>query len=163
MGAHHFDIAQWALHRSTSGPVKVEPPEGKATQGLKFTYDDGVEMYHGGPADCTFEGTGGTIYVSRGQLRSKPKDIVEAPLGPDDLRVYPSSDHHKNWLECVRSRQEPICPAEVGHRSATVCHLGNIGYRLRRALHWDPVHERFVDDAEANKLVDREPREPWKL
>ena len=163
MGAHHFDIAQWALHRSTSGPVKVEPPEGKGTRGLKFTYDDGVEMFHGGPTDCTFEGTGGTIYVSRGALRSKPADIVEVPLGPDDVRLYPSTDHRKNWLECVRSRQEPICPAEVGHRSATVCHLANIGYWLRRPLRWDPVHEQFRDDAEANKLVDRELRAPWKL
>ena len=68
-----------------------------------------------------------------------------------------------NWLECVRSGKETICPAEVGHRSASICHLANIGYRLRRALRWDPAKEKFVDDAEADKLLDREPRAPWRL
>jgi predicted dehydrogenase len=163
MGAHHFDIAQWALDMDSSGPVKVEPPEGKATSGLKFTYASGVVMYHGGPADCVFEGTEGTILVSRNKLESQPADILKQPLGAKDHHVYPSSDHRKNWLECIRSKKECICPAEVGHRSATVCHLGNIGYWLRRPLTWDPVKEQFVGDEEANRLVDREPRAPWKL
>ena len=87
---------------------------------------------------------------------------MKTPIGEKEWHVYPSTNHKRNWLECVRSRKETICPAEVGHRSATVCHLGNIGYRLRKPLHWDPVKEQF-DDAEANKLVSREPRAKWKL
>ena len=161
MGAHHFDIAQWALGMDKSGPVKIEPPV-KGISGLKFTYANGIEMFHGGPADCTFEATEGTIFVSRGKLWSKPEKIVQQPLAPGDLRCYPSSNHHKNWIECIRSRQDPICTAEIGHRSASICHLANIGYQLRRPLRWDPAKERFDDDA-ANKLVDRELRGAWKL
>jgi predicted dehydrogenase len=163
MGAHHFDIAQWAMDMDAGGPVKVEPPAGKETTGLKFTYASGVEVIHGGPSGCTFEGADGTIYVDRDKLQSTPKEVLEKPLGDKDVRLYTATDHRANWLECIRSRKAPICPAEVGHRSATVCHLGNIGYQLRRALTWDPAKERFVDDDEANKLVARAMRAPWKF
>jgi predicted dehydrogenase len=163
MGAHHFDIAQWALAMSLSGPVKIEPPSSGAKTGLKFTYASGVEMFHGARTDCIFEGTDGVIEVSRGHLASKPESIVKTPLGPDEVRLYPSNNHRANWLECIRSGAEPICPAEVGQRSAAVCHLANIGYRLGRALTWDPARERFVENEEANKLLDREPRAPWRL
>jgi predicted dehydrogenase len=163
MGAHHFDIAQWALGMDGSGPVKVEPPAGKKTTGLKYTYVNGVVMIHGGPGGCTFEGSEGTIYVDRDKLESKPASILMEKLGERDVQLYHAYNHRKNWLECIRSRKETICPAEVGHRSATVCHLGNIGYWLRTPLQWGPVKERFVDNDEANKWVDRALREPWKL
>jgi len=162
MGAHHFDIAQWALGMDESGPVKIDPPPGSETTGLKYTYANGIVMFHGGPSGCTFEGTEGTIYVDRDRLESKPEDIVKRPIGGKDVHLYRATDHHKNWIECIRNRKQPICPAELGQRSATICHLGNIGYRLRRSLRWDPVEERFIDDAEANKLVDEELRGPWK-
>jgi predicted dehydrogenase len=163
MGAHHFDIAQWALGMDGSGPVKVEPPTGKTITGLRFTYANGVEMYHGGPTDCLFEGSDGTIAVSREKIESTPEGILKQPFDTTDLRLNPATDHRKNWLECIRNRKEPIATAEIGHRSATICHLGNIGYQLRRPLRWDPVKEQFVKDDEANKLVDRALREPWKL
>jgi predicted dehydrogenase len=163
MGAHHFDIAQWALDMDNSGPVKIEPPGGKEKTGLKYTYANGVEMFHGGPSGCTFEGSEGTIYVDRDKLESKPKAILEQSLGEKDVKLYKADDHRKNWLECIVSKKVTICPAEVGHRSASVCHLGNLGYQLRRVLKWDPEKERFVDDEEANKLVSREMRKPWKL
>jgi predicted dehydrogenase len=162
-GAHHFDIAQWALDMDHSGPVKIEPPEGKKTTGLKFTYANGVEMFHGGPGGCLFIGTQGTIYVDRGELSSAPQKILKERLDKNAKRVYHATDHKKNWLECIRSKKETICPAEVGHRSATVCHLANIAYQLGRALRWDPEKEQFVKDGEANKLVDHPLREPWKL
>jgi predicted dehydrogenase len=162
MGAHHFDIAQWALDMDASGPVKIEPPAGDATSGLKFTYANGVEMFHGGPADCTFEGELGTINVSRGKLESNPAEILTA-LGERDWHVPASDNHARNWLDAIKSRQRPICDVEVGHRSATVCHLANLGYQLHRPLAWDPEKERFVNDDEANGLLNREPREPWKV
>jgi hypothetical protein len=120
-------------------------------------------MFHGGPSGCTFEGTEGVIYVDRGKIESMPKDILEKPLGDKDVTLYTATDHRKNWLECVVGKKATICPAEVGHRSASVCHLGNIGYQLRRALKWDPEKEQFVGDDEANKLVARPMREPWTL
>jgi predicted dehydrogenase len=161
MGAHHFDIAQWALDMDQSGPVRIEPPSGDATSGLKFVYSNGVEMYHGGPDGCTFEGTRGKLYVNRPILQAEPAGLVEEPLGDDAVRVYHANDHRRNWIECVRNDRPCICPAEVGHRSATVCHLGNIAYRLRRALDWDPRAEVFVNDDEANQLLSYEPRQPW--
>lgn len=163
MGAHHFDIAQWALGMDNSGPVKIEPPEDKATTGLKFTYANGVVMHHGGPSGCTFEGTKGTLYVDRGKIESNPANILEAKIGPDDFHVEPADNHHRNWLDAIRSRKRPICDVEIGHRSATVCELGQIGYDLHRPLNWDPVKERFVNDDDANKLLSRPLRDPWKL
>jgi predicted dehydrogenase len=162
MGAHHFDIAQWALDMDGSGPVKIEPPA-KGNHGLKFTYATGVEMSHGGPSGCTFVGTHGWIYVDRNMNQSQPAGILKDPLGEKAKRVYHATDHRGNWLECIRSDKETICPAEVGHRSATVCMLGNIGYWLRRPLRWDPKDERFIDDDGANKELSRGMRSPWKL
>jgi predicted dehydrogenase len=164
MGAHHFDIAQWALDMDGSGPVKIEPPaDGKAKTGLKYTYANGVEMYHGGKSGCTFEGSEGTIYVDRDKLEASDDKLLKEPLGKDAVKLYEATDHRKNWLECVRSRKETICPAEVGHRSASACILGNIGYQLGRALTWDPAREKFAEDDEANKLLSRVMRERWKL
>jgi predicted dehydrogenase len=161
MGAHHFDIAQWAMGMDGSGPVSVEPPA-EGDSGLKFTYANGIEMFHGGPSDCTFEGTKGTIWVGRNRLESDLADILKEPLGENDRRAYPSKNHFRNWIECVRSREEPICSAETGHRSASVCHLANIGYKLRRKLVWDPEKEVFTNDAGANALTTRKPRKGWE-
>lgn len=163
MGAHHFDIAQWALGMDTSGPVKILPPDGNDKRGLRFIYANGVEMIHGGPTDCVFEGTEGKLEVSRGHIKSDPDTILKTPLGVKDVRLYHATNQRRNWIECVRTRKEPICPAETGHRSASICHLANIGYQLRRALRWDPAEQKFIDDEGANRLIDQSMREPWKL
>ncbi len=169
MGAHHFDIAQWAMKMDTSGPVEIIPPsDPKKVSGLKFVYASGVVMIHNEfegnvKADCVFEGTEGKILVSRGGISSLPDTILKEPLGKDAKLVYPSSDHKKNWLECIASGKPTICPAETGHRSASICHLGNIGYRLDRKLKWDPVKEQFIDDDKANEELSREPRAKWKI
>lgn len=167
MGAHHFDIAQWAMEMDGSGPVEVIPPDDrKKESGLRFRYASGIEMIHNEfegdvKADCVFEGTEGTILVSRGGLSSKSEEILKTPLPENARRVMPSSQHHTNWLEAIRSGGETICSAETGHRSATICHLGNIGYRLGRNLKWDPVKEEFAGDAEANKHLSRVARGEW--
>ncbi|MGE0758687.1 MAG: Gfo/Idh/MocA family protein [Pirellulaceae bacterium] len=171
MGAHHFDIAQWALRMDGSGPVEIQPSTGqrdRRERGLRFVYANGVVMIHNEfegdlRADCLFEGTDGKILVSRNLLASDPASILEQPLEESAERVYPSLNHRQNWLDCIRSGEHCICPAEVGHRSATICHLGNIGYRLQRSLKWDPAAERFVDDAEANQHLSREPRGGWQI
>jgi predicted dehydrogenase len=163
MGAHHFDIAQWALNADGTAPVQIQPPDGKADSGLRFVYASGVEMFHGGPSGCTFEGDGGTIYVDRSKIESTPAKILEEPLTDKDQRVYFSDNHFRNWLDCLKSRKDPICTAEIGARSAEICHLANIGYWLRRPLKWNPDAHQFVGDAEANKLLDYTMRSPWKL
>src|SRR5262249_16774769 len=112
---------------------------------------------------CTFEGTEGTLYVDRDRWDLKPAKLSEVKLGDKAVRLYKATNHRLNWLECIKSRKETICPAEVGHRSASVCSLGNVGHWEWRALTWDPGKEQFVGDAEANKWVSREMRAPWKL
>jgi len=172
MGAHHFDIAQWAMDMDASGPVKIEPPA-SGNSGLRFTYATGVVMIHGYPGeadqkfrgqhrDCIFEGSSGTIYVSRGGIKSAPEGLLKTVLPDSAWKPYPSSNHHRNWLDCIKSRKDCICTAEIGHRTATICHLGAIGYDLRRTLAWDPSKERF-DDLEANKRLHYEMRGPWKI
>ncbi len=167
MGAHHFDIAQWALGMDTSGPVLVTPPEDRAQEhGLRFTYANGVVMIHNEfegdvKADCVFEGSEGVILVSRSGISSRPASILETPLDSTARHVIPSTNHHENWINAIRSKKETICPAEVGHRSASICHLANIGYRVRRTLKWDPQRETFIDDTEANALTSRQPRGEW--
>lgn len=165
MGAHFFDIAQWALGMDGTGPVSVEAPEEGGT-GLKFTYANGIEMVHGGVNGCTFIGTKGTLWVDRSRMKTEPANLAETPSTSDakeknsNVTSWPK-DHLRNWLDCISSRQEPLCPVETGHRSATICHLANIGYKLRRNLKWDPVAEKFIDDDEANALTSRQPRKGW--
>jgi predicted dehydrogenase len=161
MGAHHFDIAQWALDRDTTGPTEIHPPATGET-GLRFVYADGVEMFHGGPSDCRFEGTEGRIDVNRSGISSTPASILEMPLGDIDFHLpNVGNNHGQNWLDCIRSRRRPVADVEIGARSAQVCQLANIGYQLRRMLRWDPAREEFIDDMAANRLRSRENRAPW--
>jgi predicted dehydrogenase len=161
MGAHHFDIAQWALDMDHSAPTEIHPPA-QGNSGLRFVYANGVEMFHGGRSGCTFEGAAGTIYVDRDRLESTPASILREPLGARDFHLPAiANNHRQNWLDCVRTRHRPVADVEIGARSAQVCQLANIGYQLRRALHWDPAREEFVRDDEANRLRSRENRAPW--
>lgn len=161
MGAHHFDIAQWALDMDTSGPTEIHPPE-RGDTGLRFVYANGVEMFHGGPSGCTFEGADGTIYVDRSGIQSTPRAILEQPLGERDFRLpNVGNNHRQNWLDCIRTRRRPVADVEIGAKTAQVCQLGNIGYWLRRVLRWDPQREQFTQDDEANRLRSRENRAPW--
>jgi predicted dehydrogenase len=161
MGAHHFDIAQWALDMDHTAPVQIHPPE-RGDTGLRFVYANGIEMFHGGPSDCRFEGADGRIDVGRSGISSTPATILQTPLGERDFHLPAvGNSHRQNWIDCIRSRQTPVADVEIGARSAQVCHLANIGYQLRRVLRWDPVREEFIDNAEANRLRYRENRAPW--
>jgi predicted dehydrogenase len=163
-GAHHFDIAQWGLGMDESGPVEVIPPaDPKAKRGVKYIYANGVEMIHGPGGGINFVGTTADITVNRGHLSSKPEGIIKEKLGERDVHLYHSPGHQQDWLNCVRSRKKPICDVEIGARSVTVCHLGNLAYWNHRKLRWDPKSWQFVGDAEANQWLDRERRDPWQL
>ncbi len=163
MGAHHFDIAQWALGMDDSGPVEIIPPDGKATTRLEFRYANGVTMYDHGATDDIFHGTEGTIFVSRDHIRTEPEGILETRIPSDGPQYNRNKGHQADWLHCIRTRQRPIADAEVGHRSATVCHLAVMAYRLGRTLRWDPQAEAFLGDDEANLLRSRPMRSPWHL
>lgn len=159
-GSHIFDVAQWGLGMDDSGPVEIMPPQGK--QPLTYKYANGVTMrrIEGSPR-AIFRGTKGSIDESR--CRSNPSHLARSPLGPNDVHLYRSTDHYRNFIDCVYSRRRPVADVEVSYRSVSVCHLGNIARWLNRPLNWDPVKEDFVDDAEASALVDRPKRAPWRL
>jgi predicted dehydrogenase len=170
-GAHHFDIAQWGLGMDASGPVEIIPPEDpKAQKGVKYVYANGVAVIHAdrddtgkGVRGITFVGSAGRVFVDRGYLASDPADLFKQELSEKDVHLYESPGHQRDWLNCVRSRQKPICDVEIGARSVTVCHLGNLAYWNHRKLRWDPQEWHFVEDAEANKWLDRERREGYPL
>jgi len=164
IGAHHYDIVQWALDMDQSGPVEVTPPDDpNATQGVKFRYASGVEMIHGGLSGCFFTGTKGTLHIDRGVLTSEPAGIVEEPLGQNEVHLYRSPGHHRDWIDCVRFRKRPLCDVEIGARTAAIIHLGNLAYWNHRKLKWDPKRWQFNDDNEANSWRDRPRRDPWRL
>lgn len=177
-GAHSLDIAQWGLGMDDSGPIEVKHvyadylPKGSLFDAATYThftckYANGVELecMTGEPSvRCIFEGTEGLVRIdNQGRnFITIPEGLKETQFGSETPEVYKSNDdHQRNFLDCVKSRQEPNAPVEIGHRSATVCHLGNIALRLETRLKWDPEAEQFVDSDEANALLHREKRQSW--
>jgi hypothetical protein len=147
-----------------SGPVEIIPPDDpKATSGVKYIYANGVVLSHGGPSGCVFTGSEGKLHIDRGVLTSEPESIIKDPLGEKEVHLYQSPGHHRDWIDCIRSRKRPVADVEMGARSVAIVILGNLAYWYRRKLRWDAQAWKFPDDAEANKWLDRERREPWKL
>jgi predicted dehydrogenase len=190
-GAHHLDCAHWAMDTEYTGPVEISGTAEFPKKGLwdvhgpfqtEGVYANGVRMIVSGefPNGIRFEGTEGWIFVSRGNESvtasdpvAKLKDaqalaagdprILGSTIGPDEIHLYESKDHHGNWLDCVRSRQRPIAPVEVAHRSCSACLLHHIAMKTGRKLHWDPVKERFRNDDEANAMLSRPQRWPYVI
>ncbi len=163
-GAHMFDIAQWGLDMDESGPVELIYKE--PGQGLVYKYANGVEMTHRPLEDskshCHFIGTEGEVWVARGELRITPDSLKTKVFRPGETSVYISNNHYEDFLNSIATRKPPVCDVETGHRSATVCNIGNIAYQLGRSLKWDPVRERF-GDKEADSLTGRPMKKEWKV
>lgn len=172
-GAHHLDIAQWGLGMDDSGPVELLgrgefPKTGlftTATQvDFEVTYANGIKLTcKTGGSHTRFEGTEGWVDVKRGGLETEPASLKTHVIGANETHLYRSNDHKGNFLECVRTRKDPICTAEIGHRTSTLCHLGNIAMMLKRPLKWDPSKEAFTGDAVANAMRSRPRRAPWTI
>ncbi len=173
-GAHHNDIGQWGHGMDGSGPVHIHGRGTFPTTGLYntatsfhivYTYADGIPMVcsSSNPGGVTFEGSNGSIHVDRGVLSSEPAEIIRTALGPRDVHLYESKGHHQDFLDCVKSRERPICDVEIGHRSVSVCHLGNIAIRTGREIAWDPETETITNDRELNRWLSRPYRAPWSL
>jgi predicted dehydrogenase len=186
-GAHHNDIALWSLGMERSGPRWIDgkslaqPIPGGYTAPsaylVEYTYANGVRHIcrstpgnniSGGAGEkpgpehgVTFHGSEGWIFVTRGKLQASKPELLQEPLPPRAIRLYPSSNHMGDFFESVRTRYQPACDAEIGHRSASVCHLGVLSMRLGRRLQWNPTREAFIDDPEANALLAREMRAPY--
>jgi len=172
-GGHHPDIAQWGMNTERSGPIAIKNATGKFAEGpiyntaveyrFECEYASGVKLIIGSDqrSGVTFEGTDGWVWANRGRHEASSDEIMNAKLGDDEIHLYNSEDHVKNFLDCVQSRKEPVAPVEVAHRSISLAHLGNIALQLGRDLRWDPNKEDFVDDASASEMLSRPYREPW--
>ena len=183
-GAHGIDQVQWALGMDDTGPTEIWLEGGKldaptytepTSRGagekacrlskIHYRYANGIEFIldNGNPGGGIFYGDQGKIEIFRGRVTSNPAEIVKKPIGEDEIHLYKTKGHMRNWLDCIKSRKRCIADVEIGHRSATVCHLGNIARWLGRPLKWDPEKETFPGDAEANALIDRVRRKGYEL
>jgi predicted dehydrogenase len=172
-GAHHNDIAQWGFGMDDSGPVRIE---GRAVFPTRGLYDTAVhfevtyEYATGQKVICSDQGRGvkfigadGWVHVDRGYLKTEPAWLKDEPLGPGDVHLPRSPGHQQNWLDCIRTRERPICDVEIGASSVILCHLNNIALRMGRALEWDPEAHNFRNDSEANRWISKPYRAPWHL
>jgi len=189
-GAHHFDIVNWALGTEYTGPEEVFGKAEFATGGLWDVHGDyHTEMVYANgtvvtgttesaekPNGVLFTGTEGWIFVSRGSYTATANDpvsttspalqasdpkILQSEIGPSEIHLQRSEEQHANWLESMRTRQPNIAPAEVAHRACSACLLQHIAMKLGRRLKWDPVHERFINDDQANSMLSRPQRPPY--
>jgi predicted dehydrogenase len=165
-GAHHFDIIQWALGMDDSGPVEFIPKDYEGLPYQTHIYADGTKVLRDHPTRngqmIQFIGTEGEVLVSRGnRLETTPESLKDHPLQPGDISLYESNSHEGNWIECIKTRRQPICDAEIGHRTSTICHLSGIAERLKRPLKWDPVKEQIIGDSFASRWMDRPRRAPY--
>lgn len=188
-GQHHFDSAAWGMDTEHTGPISVEAQASFPKSGLwdvhgdfkvKAVYENDLTMYVTG--DYTngirYEGTDGWIFVSRGNYVASASDpvskknsakaldasdpkILTSTIRKNEINLYRSSEQHGNWLDCVKSRKQPISPVEIGHRACTVCLISHIAMKLDRKLHWNPTTERFSNDDQANSMLSRPQRYPY--
>jgi len=188
-GAHHVDTAHWGMGTEFTGPVEVEATAEFPASGLwnvhgpfevKAKYENGVEMKIRGdfPNGVKFIGTDGWIFVTRGAYSvtasdpisgdenskaldaSDPK-ILTSVIGPEEIHLYESEEQHGNWLDCIKTRKQPVATSEIGHRSCSACLVGHIAMKIPRKLYWDPARERFRNDDEANSMIARPQRHPY--
>ena len=165
-GAHMFDIVQWALNKDDSGPVEVIAPDGKDHPFLTYKYDNGITMTHekwDWSNAILFTGTEGEIRVQRKKLETTPASLQTKVIGESEKHVYKSENHYKDFLNAMRNRTKPVCDVEIGHRTASVCNIGNIAYQLKRPLQWNPKKEMFKNDKEANELLGRSMNDTWGI
>lgn len=182
-GAHHMDIAHWAMGVEQSGPLTIE---GKMSDSERKRIDDAQHSNSfNTPADFTvdmtypgdvlvqvvlgdegvlFEGDDARLYVNRGRITGKPvEELKERPLAGDAVRLYESNNHMGNFFDCIKSREQPISDVVSQHRSVSACHLANLSLRLDRKLTWDAAKEQFVGDEEANRMLSRPQRAGYEV
>ena len=176
-GIHHLDIAQWGNNTDNTTPINVEgtgtfPKEGFAdcctNWELVFNYANGVKMFYSDQnGSCKhgvrFEGSEGWVHVTRSVMDANPKSLLNEKIKDDEIHLTIAADHHRNFLDAVKSRGTTICPIDTAIHSDTIGQIANIATRLGRKLEWSPDKEKFVNDEKANKLLSRPIREPWKL
>ncbi|GAB3225667.1 Gfo/Idh/MocA family oxidoreductase [Algoriphagus aestuariicola] len=188
-GQHHFDSAAWGMDTELTGPRFVEAVAEFPRSGLwnvhgdfmvKAEYDNGITMFTSGgyPNGIRYEGTEGWIWVSRGNYQASSSDpvskdnnakaldasdpkILQSVIGPEEIHLIKSNEHHGNWLGAIQGNNELLSPVEIGHRACSVCLVSHIAMKMGRRLEWDAAKEEFVNDKEANSHLSRTQRRPW--
>ncbi|MBE3084904.1 MAG: Gfo/Idh/MocA family oxidoreductase [Bacteroidetes bacterium] len=188
-GQHHFDSAAWGMDTELTGPISIEAVAQFPKSGLwdvhgdfmsKAEYKNGITMLTSGgyPNGVRYEGTEGWIFVTRGGYTATSSDpvvqdrnakaldasdpkILKSVIGENEIHLYVSDSQQGNWIDCIKSRKEPISPVEIGHRACTVCLVTHIAMKLGRKLTWNPDNELFVNDNEANSMLSRSQRAPY--
>lgn len=175
-GAHVIDLAQLGMGTDHTGPVRFEASGSRNDRSLydafmdfSFvnTFANGVQMIGEakGPRGVKFEGTDGWVFihVHGGKLEAEPASLLTSKIGEDEIQLGRSPGHQRDLLDCMRSRELPLASAEIGHRTASICHLNNIAMLTGRTLDWDPEQEQIVGDPEANAMLKPNMRAPWTL
>ena len=186
-GQHHYDSAAWGMDTELTGPVSINAVANFPKSGLwdvhgdfiaVAEYKNGLTMITSGnyPNGIRYEGTEGWIFVSRGAYTASASDpvskkskaldasdrkILSSVIGDKETHLYKIENQHGNWLDCIKTRKEPISPVEKGHRACTVCLITHIAMKLGRKLTWDPATEKFIKDDEANTMLSRPQRAPY--
>ena len=175
-GVHHVDIALWGAPALGTGPIRVEgtavfPDRGIANtsitwdvtartpDGLTLSFTDNAKN----PQGCRFIGKEGWVHVNRGGIQADPPSLLQDTLKTGDERLYVSSGHHQNWIECMHTRRDPVAPVEAGHAATTLTIVADIATRLGRPLTWNWEKERFENDAAADGMLSRPMRSPWRM
>jgi len=175
-GAHLLDGAQWGNDSEYTGPVEVQG-KGVFCEGglydtakeynIEYKYADGVKMIvKSGTPSLRFEGSEGWVGNRgwRGKLQAEPKSILDSVIGPNEIHLYTCrAGEQRNFLDCVKSRKECYFPPEIGQRCFTIAHIGNISMLSGRKLKWEPEKEQFINDEQANRMLSRPMRSPWRL
>jgi predicted dehydrogenase len=174
-GGHHPDIAQWGMGTELTGPVAIR--NGQAQWAKEKIWNTAVDYYFEAHyasgvkmtvssrvrSGVTFQGSDGTVWVNRGAIEATPQSLLDWQPKDNDIRLYRSDNHARNFIDCVISRQETAAPIEQAHRSITIAHLGNISLRLGRDLRWDPAKEQIIGDESAHGMLSRPMRKPWTI
>lgn len=188
-GQHHYDSAAWGMDTELTGPISVEALAEFPKSGLwnvhgdflvKHEYANGITVYTSGgyTNGVKYIGDDGWIFVSRGDYQASASDpvdqeksakalnasdpkILESVIGENEIHLQKIDDQHGNWLECIKSREQPISPIEKGHKACVVCLISDIAMQFDRKLEWNPETETFVNDDVANAMLRREQRKPY--
>ena len=188
-GQHHYDSAAWGMDTELTGPISVEALSEFPKSGfwnvhgdflVKHEYENGITVYTSGgyTNGIRYEGSDGWIFVSRGDYQASATDpvdqeksskalnasdpaILTSVIGENEIHLEKIEDQHGNWLECIKSRQQPISPIEKGHKACTICLISDIAMQFDRKLEWNDETEMFVNDDQANALLTREQRRPY--
>ncbi len=166
-GAHMMDIAQWGMGLDRSGPIKVIPRGYEDNEFLTYVYENGVNLIHkpfkGETKGVKFWGEDGWVEVARGYFNASDPSLYAEEVEGEDVPYEGRAPHHQNFIDCIRSRNEPVAPVEIGHKTCVACTLGNIAAELGRPVEWDPENEVFINDPEASKHLHREYKHGYSL